>query len=204
MKYINSIIILILFLCSCTQIRSNEKYRKDLKLFPQFLIDIFPQELSTPFVSSLNVDTTSKCIYYQLYVFNVDTTILNVIKSENWYKPNDSLLISIKRQTLFDWNYKQKTYYHSIVRNNEIYYPILFFEKNNLVRTIKNIDLFSENSESGLNNEFQIFVLESKPGTYWKGLKPLDYMPKGWQNGYSKGVCVDKSNNVMIYWFVIW
>lgn len=37
-----------------------------------------------------------------------------------------------------------------------------------------------------------------------KGLEPLDYMPKGWKNGYSKGICVNKKERVVIYWLIIW
>jgi hypothetical protein len=194
----------IIFFYSCSQSKVNERYKNDLRKFPSFLIDFFPSNLLDQYVSSMNVDTTSQCIFYQLYVFNPDKTVFNKFRAIQEYNPNDSFLITIKRKTLFDWSYKEKNFYESINRNQRKYFPILFFEKIEMVNNLKKINIFSDVSESGLNKNFKIYVVESKTGNFWHGLKPLDYMPTGFKNGYSKGFCVNEVDNVLIYWFVVW
>jgi hypothetical protein len=120
------------------------------------------------------------------------------------YRSDDSLLITIKRNTLFDWGYLDKEYYESIGNKQLIHYPVIYFEEMKLAEDMKQKQIFSSKSKSGLASNFKIYVFESKHGKYWKGLKPLDYMPKGWQNGFSKGVCINDEDNVIIYWFLVW
>lgn len=195
---------------SCIAGNKNQiDYQKDIKLFPPSLVDFFPNNLSIPYSITKNVDTTNKCISYVYFSYKNDN--LQNLKQEilkkykNKYKANDSLLITIKRNSLFE-NEKKKTYYKSIKRNANIYYPIVFFEYNEDVNYI-GIDsksLYSPINESGLSDDFTIYLLDSNPGIYWKGLNGLDYMPDGWKNGYSKGICINEKTKTVIYWVVIW
>jgi hypothetical protein len=123
-----SILIFPLFVfysCSINMSKDQVEYEKDLNQFPKFLIDHFPSTISTPYAISKNVDITSHCIYYQLYLFNANTFDLNH-KCIGRYEPDDSLLTTIKRNTLFDWGYAEKEYYESLKKKQLIYYPIIY------------------------------------------------------------------------------
>lgn len=201
----NTLIFSLILLYSCTSSTNQvqKSYENELSQFPKFVIDFFPSNITTPYAISKNIDTTSNCIYYQLYLFNADVSQLNhrYIAS---YKPDDKQLITIKRNILFEWDKAEKIYYNSIQKNQKTYYPIIYFEEINLLAEMNQKLIFSSNSESGLGPNFSIRVYDSKPGIFWKGLKPQDYMPVDWKNGYSKGVCISDKDKVVIYWFVIW
>ena len=202
-QYIYLLILFMFISCTGKQIIKERTYEKDLAQFPSFLTDFFPSDITKPYVISENIDTTSRCIYYQLYLFNIDSIRLE----DNYigrYESADPQLVNIKRNTLFEWNYVKKDYYNSLNKNESIYYPLVYFEKINNIDAITQAQIFSSDSKSGLAQDFSIYVYESKSGQYWKGLGPLDYMPNGWKNGYTKGVCFSEKSKILIYWFVIW
>ncbi|RYY00808.1 MAG: hypothetical protein EOO53_21245 [Gammaproteobacteria bacterium] len=186
-------------------------YKTRLTQIPQFLKDHFPDHLPKDGTSTLitNTDTTSHCIYYFLlqygndFVSQLDTT--NIGQLLAIYDAADSNIISIKRETVTYWNPEKKKSYTDKIRDNKYYYPVPYFETNDLPfykGDVKNI--YSDKTLSGLSEGFKIHVLDFKTGNYWQGLKPLDYLPEGWQNGYSKGVAINKDKNVLIHWFIVW
>lgn len=56
------------------------------------------------------------------------------------------------------------------------------------------------------DENFKIYVLNAKSGNFYKkfDLQPNPQMPKGWENGFSKGVAINKTKNTVIYWSIIW
>lgn len=190
----------------------NSDYSTQLKQVPAFLSNHFPKEIPNNLQASLitNTDTTSHCISYMLYqygdeaikMFNVSNTGNRVIAK---YNATDTSIISIKRETVTYWNPEKKKYYIDTLQYNRSYYPVPFFETENLLSYKGDVkDLYSSKTPSGLSGDFMLYVFDFKPGKYWKGLKPSDYMPRGWENGYSKGAAISKSKSVVIHWFVVW
>lgn len=179
---------------------------------PAFLVDHFPSKLTDSIQSSLitNTDTTSQCIYY--FLVQHGENISQKLNTSNFgksiigkYSAADTNIISIKRETVTYWNPEQKRYYTDTLINNKNYFPIPYFESQDLLSTNGNVKgVYSDQTNSGLSDAFIVYVYDFQAGKFWDGLKPLDYMPNGWKNGYSKGVALNKSKNVIIYWFVVW
>lgn len=200
MKKIISLIFIVLYCSSCIGQQNNNflEYENDLQDFPSFLVDFFPDTLGKHSLTIKGVDTTSQCIYFMSFDFDKKINLENYLMK---YNAADSNLITIKRESILWWDRSKKVYYDSLFIKNRLYYPIPFFEKNN---DLPFDNIFSDATISGLSKNFDIYVIDSKSGNYWKGLEPLDYMPKGWKNGYSKGICVNKKERVVIYWLIIW
>ena len=89
----NNILCLCVYLCviSCVKPENKEtlkcpkelfihknkvmlEYKKELKLFPSYMVDFFPDTLSGIYSTVENIDTTSQCIYYMNYNFESKNT----------------------------------------------------------------------------------------------------------------------------------
>jgi hypothetical protein len=195
--------------CNNYENEATLKYQEKLKLFPSFLVDFFPDTLSGKYSTIVNVDTTSQCIYFMNYDFeSKDLTKLQKYlakKSTQNYVPSDTSLVTIKTESVIYWDDSKKVFYKEIIKNNTYYYPIPFFEKEEFRGIgINSEKIYSNINTSGLSDDFVIYILDRKSGLYWKGLKPNKYMPIGWKNGYSKGICINKNQKIVIYWVIIW
>lgn len=200
MKKFLLLFLILNYFTACVDGQSSRSldYQEDLRSFPSALVDIFPDTLGKFSLIVKGVDTTSQCIYFMSFDFDKKINLENYLMK---YNAEDSNLITIKRESILWWDRSKKVYYDSLFIKNRLYYPIPFFEKNN---DLPFDNIFSDATISGLSKNFDIYVIDSKSGNYWKGLKPLDYMPNGWKNGYSKGICVNKKERVVIYWLIIW
>lgn len=186
---------------------STDQYKQELEEFPHFLVDFFPDSISNIYSIEKNIDVTNECIYYINFEFESTPTETELIlnkyqrKIKKHLAADDSTIIAIKRLSLRD---KSEKIIFPFLNGDELY-PIPYFESANLSYIdIKNEDIYSDKTKSGLSDNFNIYVLDSKPGIYWDGLKPLNYMPEGWKNGYSKGFCINEKIGVIIYWLIIW
>ena len=189
----------------------SRDYESQLKKIPSFLIDHFPDKLQDDERSrfTTNTDTTSKCIDYILVEYGenaVQRFQKNNLRYEEIgrFNAGDTNIITIIRETVTYWNPEKKRYYTDSMQNKKRYLPIPFFERESESFSKEPQAIYSDKTYSGLSDDFIIYVYEFKPGKYWEGLKTVDYMPKGWENGFSKGVAFSKSKNVVIYWFVVW
>jgi len=210
---INNILYLYLCLCftSCLKCenRATLEYQSDLKQFPAYLVDFFPDTLSEKYSTIKNTDTTSYCISYMNYDFEskniAKLSEYLATKSIKKYIASDVSLVTVKRESITYWDDSKRVYYTSLFKNHTFYYPVPFFEKEEFENIgVNNESIYSQTNVSGLSNDFEIYILESKSGLYWKGLKPNEYMPKGWKNGYSKGICINKKKSIIIYWLLVW
>lgn len=190
---------------------ANIDYQEELKKMPSYLVNHFPKKIeSLPIKSLITIDTTSQCIYYMLFEYKKNKALFLQKTFEKKhlakYQSSDPNLIPIKTESIRHWS-KGKIIYKEVIINNTIYFPLPFFEKFNYFKpedVVKTEDVYSDRTKCGLSKDFTIYVLDSKPGRYWKGLSPLSYMPVGWENGYSKGVCINKEKGIIIYWGIIW
>jgi len=201
---------LVTILCCCNLGRIDEvnrDYLNELRQYPKFLVSHFPSKIETlPIINRTITDTTSDCILYML-IEKIDDKAyhirdsLNKIKLKS-YTANDSNLVTIKTEGLLGWHPEKIVYYRSLSRGSQFYYPIPYFEsikQNSMVK-----DVFSCSTISGLAGDIVIYIVDSKSGKFWTGLRPNKYMPVGWKNGYSKGVSLSPKMGIIIYWFVVW
>lgn len=205
------IVLFILIVSGCFQLPDPD-YTTRLKKIPAFFIDHFPNQLPNdrPSTFTTNTDTTNQCIYYFLMLYDLDS-ILKLDTSNldqqalATYHAEDTNLITIKREAVTYWNPEKKKYYTDTIRDNKYYYPVPYFETKTLHFYEGDIkDIYSDETPSGLSKDFMLYVFDFNTGNFWQGLKPLNYLPEGWKNGYTKGVAINKSKKVVIHWFVVW
>ncbi len=83
---------------------------------------------------------------------------------------------------------------HNVTMANS--FPVPLFE----------IDQYKGNTFCGLPEDFNLYVLDAKPGKYIddKDLQECDCLPEKWKHGYSKGVAMGNNKQVVIYWLIVW
>ncbi len=187
----------------------QNKYTERLNSFPSHLVDFFPAQIDRAYSMPETKDTTNECIYFMYFDFNnkrsvsIDSSFKR--KAITIYNAVDTNIISVRSKSLIYEDPTLEMFYNKIIINHRYYYPIPYFEKSDLSSIgVKSEDVYLSESPCGLTKDFTIYLLESKSGSYWKGLKPSEHMPEGWKNGFSKGVCVNTKKGIVIYWFVIW
>jgi hypothetical protein len=212
MRYKYLVLIFLLTLFSCGQKRSlfewrlkeiNESYKEELSTMqlPGNMVNHFPENIERlPIKIYKSISESQSCMYFMLFEFNNDKNIqYNYIAK--YQASNDSLLV-IKRHA-------RNTFisYKSYLRNDNSFYPIPFFEKdtyNNPEDVVTTEDVYSDSTTCGLSKDFAIYVIDFNPKFQKDEMRPLSYMPEGWKNGYSKGICINEKKGVIIYWVLIW
>lgn len=184
-------------------------YKEQLRTldFPKETIDHFPDSLVLlPVKMYKHLDSELSCQSFLFFEYFVSEHAQSVVKHPlaRYWASNDSLLV-IENHQIGTFTKRYKSY-----RDLEMslgYYPIPFFEKeeyNHAEDIVYTEDVYSDNTTSGLSEDFVIYILNSKPGIFLENLKPLAYMPNGWKSGYSKGVCINTKKKIVIYWALIW
>jgi len=190
----------------------NIEYLADLRKVPKNFINHFPKKIADSMSVNLimNKDTSSGCIYYMLFEYeknDIKKPFLDSInnRSISKFQSSDTNIISVKRETVTYWHPEKNRTYKNLVFGDKFYYPVPYFEKHSSLEYRGNVnDIYSDTTTSGLSQDFMIYVFDYKPGIYWKGLRPLNYMPTECKNGYSKGIALNEKKKIIIYWFIIW
>jgi len=168
-----------------------QSYLQAIKEYPIDLIDHFPRELKKR--ESLSAITPADAYAYNmaLLLLWIDadsseiTDLKKRLKKANalTFIPNDTSLI-IVGDTI---DYSKKS--------NGIPIPSFYsYEKD-----------FGLNS-TRLDNEFIIYILESKSGEYMKKeyLTTANKFPSHWKNGFSRGIAINEEERKILYWTTIW
>ena len=206
-KYI-FILILVTNLVGCSgqplPAKKHNNYIKQKSKVDTIFIGHFPNSVETEYsqiVSNESPEANKVSLY--LYEFGVNITTLDsltkIVNSRHFtkYKWSDSCLF--------------------IVHPNETTDP---FDEEFVDTSIYNIDcidkklpipnfIHTENPKWGqgnsLDSTFNIYVIESKSGTYSRyKMKPLESMPIGWKNGFSRGLAISNEKAVVVYWMIVW
>jgi hypothetical protein len=193
---------------------ANISYQENLVQldFPKEFTDFFPSQLEVACGTDVNIDNSNRCLYFFLFEYDRKNTIdslENVFskKSIASYQSTDTNTIVVKRWEIRQ-EQKDEVLYKDSVYGGKIYYPILYFEWSEPFK-IKDVssptNIYSDSTRCGLSKDYVIYVLGSKSGVYRDDIiGPLDYMPDGWKNGYSKGVCINNKDGIIIYWALVW
>ncbi len=210
---INIIFLVSISACNFQNMRKTENlndYLETKKEFDFWLVKHFPNLLNSEISTHINSKIESKNnIGLYLYEYDVELSKLKKIQSISeksavaHYKMEDTLIFIINRfETLqTDYNGKFPKIDDSLYVDSTLYaglYPVpnfIGYEKP--VKTKNGI---------WLPKEFDLYVLEAKSGDYCTEfeLKENFQMPKGWKNGFSRGVAIDEKERTIIYWGVLW
>lgn len=202
--------ILIIFACqlliSCTNNMDNWEYKKALLNFPDSSVNHFPKKIQSDFITwKHGFDAEERRIYFMFFEHRTSDTLATQKEYLNKecigiYSASDTNLFIVKSYRMVDQSNIKRKFRKVADIDNMYYYPIPYFN----VRDEDLLDLSCRKNTSGLSSDFTIYVLEVKSGNYIKGLKPLVYMPEGWENGYSKGYAISEEKKMIIYWVVVW
>lgn len=218
MKYLFYIIC---FLIHFSCIRSHQdiidgmtmSYKKNIEALnlPNELIDHFPNKISnyTYFNSQRVLKETSSlyCLFFE-YDVNIEKidSLNNLMRANNILEHNsmDSSLIIIKQnRTIVKFNINKQN--HNLMSNDKIF-PLPYFPKRGipLKSPYPKAENIYSNSPCGLSEDFSIYIIDCKPYRIKSTLEAIESMPSKWGNGYSKGICINKNEKVVIYWIVVW
>ncbi len=112
------------------------------------------------------------------------------------YEANDPHLVCLSTYRIEAKLKAEKITYSTFDINGVMYYPVpeFGFDDNSSVE----LDL------CGLPSDFTIYIIEAKPEKLRERSSLASIMPQGWKNGYTKGVCISKKRNAVIYWGAAW
>lgn len=185
---------LIILLTQCGDKRTREfleNYAKTRMEFPLELTDHFPYELKsigqfsaiTP-AGAYGHDMAFFCLAIKTDSLDIMDTKTRLKKSNaKEYEPNDSSLIIVGDTV----DYSQK------IEGTPI--PSFYkYEKDFGLNSVR------------LDNDFKIYVLESKSGEYMgkEELTKDNKFPPNWKNGFSRGLAINEQEKTIIYWLTIW
>lgn len=206
------LILILLVFTKCTMERDelrNVDYLNKKHFFPKIFTSHFPEKINTSNENAFHfvTDSNSSLEISFMLVENVDW--------QNLYL--DSLIsVSVASYSSLDTNlfiinafHNDENYFDRIKELNEV--QMDYVKKHSVLNYLPVPNFFitkyRDNKEvNKLKDGFQLFVLEAESGEFWdkKYLKKGISMPKKWKHGISRGVAINKSEGIAIYWFQIW
>lgn len=199
--------IILVSLISCT--KKNSQDISDDVSYKEYLVtsiitekDLIHLPLKTtsfPSMSSNSFDYSDKYQWAMHYEFKKEKGYVDSIKTSLVprfiYQSNDSSLIALIPE------YKIYNRMDSL----KDYFPIPYFVENELFSPFPpTSSVYSSNNISGLANGFDIYLLETVPNVSNETLKGIDFLPKEWRHGESRGICIKESDGTIIYWVLKW
>lgn len=112
------------------------------------------------------------------------------------YEANDPHLVCLSIDRIKKKLKAERVAYSTLDINGVMYYPVPEFDFNG--------DPDMELNLCGLPSDFTIYIIEAKPEKLREKSDLARIMPQGWENGYTKGVCISKQHNSVIYWGATW
>lgn len=215
--YISLISSALLFGCDFSQnpqskrkTQSLIKYLEYRREFDHWLVKHFPNDFSgETFSFSSSKNFTKHDMGFYLYEYDVSISALQALqkrvekKAVAHYQTDDSLLFVINRFETLKTDYER-----SIPKIKNLLYidSSLFAGLYPVPNFLEYEKPISTRNGIWLPKDFDLYVLEAKSGVYCKefDLKENFQMPKGWKNGFSRGVAINKKDRTVIYWGVLW
>lgn len=214
-------LLIVAFTASCQNIdikkQIEDDYKKSISFFSNDLVSHFPVELpdSSSFGATVPKKDTLKMLgfgidgimlwkhYQSLKYLELRNYFDNLARAK--YYPLDTTLLLVfsycdnlevegrifKNQESPE---KKKLAKQNVTTATSL--PVPLFE----------IDEYLGNTKCGLSEDFKLYVLEAKPGKYLSDeyLQECECLPEKWKHGYSKGVALSDTKQVVIYWIAVW
>lgn len=210
-KNLNYILAIVCLSISCNLTKKelqfvDAKYQQNKKFFKEEMIDHFPDKIEAlPASTILDSNANDNHVFFSLELGNLSNDFLTIIKEQlnksktEVYEAKDTSLLVINKFTnkynVYDQNKFPDNYLYKDTINEKLPVPNFWFPEPIDASTLCKLD-----------STFKLYVIEAKQDKYWdeKYYTKTNQMPKIWEHGYSKGVAISDSKNVIIYWFAIW
>ncbi|MDA3881275.1 MAG: hypothetical protein PF436_12870 [Prolixibacteraceae bacterium] len=189
---------------------ANEEYKSEiLSVYDNKYINHFPDKIDSEPVSFggriKNAHTEHSVFFITKYPQRVVDTLYQYyqLNSAHQYKASQKNLLVVNRFTSENNWYKKK-----IASASEIKYYTqeVDYEDRLPIPNFWDRSYIIGETECNLNSDFELFVIEAKPGKYFTDslLTQGTYMPKEWEHGFSRGIGISKGSRKVVYWFVYW
>ncbi len=196
----------------------QNNYTKTLSYLDSNLIDHFPKEISnhSTFITQLSYgQDPNKMIGFSCneieLIINPPEEIYDSLKT--YFKQRSIVKLSPSDSTLLlVFSYCDTLEVDGYIFKNQESPEKQKHAKDNITiaRSLPvplfDIQEYSGNTKSGLNEDFIIFILGANSGEYLdkNHLEECDCLPANWKHGYSKGVAMNDKRKVIIYWTIFW
>jgi hypothetical protein len=186
--------IIIILLSSCSKNKRINDLDLFLKKFDSTFVNHFPKK---PFKIYHNLELYSIEEFpnrgaFVRRTYEVDKqNIVEIRKNYNLYK------VSAKNDSLYDcYICNNNTDYSKQKKCNDLQNPPIPNFK--LLKSKLGLD------SKYLNSEFEIYILDSKPGVYADSIVLSKNNCDIWKHGYSKGIIINDTRGLVSYWIEIW
>ncbi|MCG6191441.1 hypothetical protein [Maribellus maritimus] len=192
--------------------QANEDYQKDVinKYDSRFInhfpkkIERLPYSIGKRLLDSKN-NQENALFFVSKYPQKIIDTLYQYFDScaVRKYVPSQKDLLIVNRFTNNEnWGLKRKAKLSEIRHyTDEVDYgdklPIPNFYNDRYI---------NGSTECHLSPDFKLFVIEAKSGKFFPDslLTTGKYMPKDWENGFSRGIGISKESRKVVYWFLSW
>lgn len=203
-----------LFFTGCSQTQKSSDFALDYEgcknNFNKELIDHFPEKMDNSDHSAYTCKTNVKKSNFGLllYEYGVDLERIKLIENSakaraiSKYNSLDSCLLIVNR---FETKETLENNVSPEILNKQLLNRGCY-EGKFPVPNFVDYEKYNINSETKLDNGFDLYVIEAKPNYNFghNELESNSQMPENWKNGYTKGVAINKEKNIVIYWGIIW
>lgn len=176
---------------------SNESFYKMKAEIPAVITDHMPDDAGLRSQARYSDDKYTTLITY--YEGRSAVKKCEKLLSKGYlgkYAANDPHLVCLSIDRIKKKLKAEKITYSTLDINGVMYYPVPEFDFDD--------DPAMELNLCGLPSDFTIYIIEAKPEKLRERFYLASIMPQGWENGYTKGVCISKQRNSVIYWGAAW
>jgi hypothetical protein len=213
MRFLGALILFIL-LNSCIQKQPdqrfpnldmvNAEYQNIKENFNKELVSHFPAKIDTNYLyDRWSLDSADQ-FSLELGIKVNESDLLNMVEILNKVKLTS---YSVSDSCLFILNRFATKENYGVVKLSEINQELISLDCYADRYPVPNFwtSIFYTNSTtSHLPEDFELFILDSKPGIISDKYTAGVFMPENWTNGFSKGVAISEQRNVVIYWLIVW
>lgn len=181
----------------------NSDYQKDLEYFNNEFTTHFPKIKIDNYRYELILDTFAYHNTESLLIYFNDNPkmikkVLKKLKNKEVYSISDTNLIVVNDFITYDnLDNKidgKKTKYTEFGKTNKLILPNFW-----------NFSKADIKTKSRLPNTFEFIIIETEIGLFSKNIDPKNTtMPNGIEHGMSRGVAIDKTNNDIFFWVILW
>lgn len=186
-------------------LKNVDKKYQEIKTNFSDLIEHFPAKLDTNYLyDRWTIDPMEEFSLELGYKFSADKyeTLFHMYENRiSEYNTTDTCLLILNRYNTKDnYQYIKLSDIDTNLISRDCYFGL--FPIPNFSTSI----FYSEETDCHLPPDFNIIVLDSKPGEFLEIEKLTKgiFMPVEWKNGFSRGVAISKMKQVIIYWTIIW
>lgn len=196
--------------------KQNERYQEDKNRFfmPKEIFVHFPDKIKESYPAKLTLSLDDQYNAYRYFI------LMSFYNNENFFEKNEEIAKRTAKKIFLSVDTVQyfivPTVPYYTIENlfkNKIPIPDFRFAKslvessnNNTADSLVIKRFFSDNFPCGLTEDYDIYIIDSQNEykTYSKEYKDtFAALPRTKNTGFTTGICINKKENIIIFWTII-